>query len=395
MDFHFAPEEEAFRHELRSWLAANLPRDYDPEKFAWGMDVEERFRFQMIWHRKLHEGRWVGIHWPKEYGGRGATLIEQLIFHEELERVQAPRPANVLGLMMAGPVIMHWGTEEQKKRYLPKILSGEELWCEGLSEPGSGSDLASLQTRAVEDGDSFVVNGQKVWTSWAHRSQWCQLFVRTDPDAPKHKGMACLLVDMKSPGVTVRPLVQITGDAEFNEVFFTDVRVPKANLVGPKDQGWQVLVTTLMFERSGLGFDLPVDATLQQLVALARHLRIDGKPASADPAVRQKLAQFTIECKAIRYNVLRHLTRRLKGNPPGPEGSIGKLAGSEVGLKMAAFATELLGAHAPLLADSPHALEQGRWARVALGARALTIAGGTSEVQRNIVGERVLGLPKG
>ena len=395
MDFHFTPEEEAFRHELRSWLAANLPRDYDPEEFAWGMDVDERFRFQMTWHGKLHAGKWVGIHWPKEYGGRGATLIEQLIFHEELERAHAPRPANVLGLMMAGPVIMHWGTEEQKKRYLPKILSGEELWCEGLSEPGSGSDLASLQTRAVEDGDSFVVNGQKVWTSWAHRSQWCQLFVRTDPDAPKHKGMACLLVDMKSPGVTVRPLVQITGDAEFSEVFFTDVRVPKANLVGPKDQGWQVLVTTLMFERSGIGFDLPVDATLQQLIALTRHLEVDGKPASADSAVRQKLAQFTIECRAIRYNVLRHLTRRLKGNPPGPEGSIGKLAGSEVGLKMAAFATELLGAHASLLSDSPHALEQGKWARVALGARALTIAGGTSEVQRNIVGERVLGLPKG
>jgi alkylation response protein AidB-like acyl-CoA dehydrogenase len=395
MDFHFTPEEEAFRHELRSWLAANLPRDYDPEEFAWGMDVDERFRFQMTWHGKLHEGRWVGIHWPKEYGGRGATLIEQLIFHEELERVHAPRPANVLGLMMAGPVIMHWGTEEQKKRYLPKILSGEELWCEGLSEPGAGSDLASLQTRAVEDGDSFIVNGQKVWTSGAHRSQWCQLFVRTDPDAPKHKGMACLLVDMKSPGVTVRPLVQITGDADFNEVFFSDVRVPKANLVGPKDQGWQVLVTTLMFERSGIGFDLPVDATLQQLITLTRHIELDGRPASVDPAVRQKLAQFSIECKAIRYNVLRHLTRRLKGNPPGPEGSIGKLAGSEVGLKMAAFATELLGAHAPLLVDSPHALEQGKWARVALGARALTIAGGTSEVQRNIVGERVLGLPKG
>lgn len=395
MDFHFTPEEEAFRHELRSWLAANLPRDYDPEEFAWGLDVDERFRFQMTWHGKLHEGRWVGIHWPKEYGGRGATLIEQLIFHEELERVHAPRPANVLGLMMAGPVIMHWGTEEQKKRYLPKILSGEELWCEGLSEPGAGSDLASLQTRAVEDGDSFIVNGQKVWTSGAHRSQWCQLFVRTDPDAPKHKGMACLLVDMKSPGVTVRPLVQITGDADFNEVFFSDVRVPKANLVGLKDQGWQVLVTTLMFERSGIGFDLPVDATLQQLIALTRHIELDGRPASVDPAVRQKLAQFSIECKAIRYNVLRHLTRRLKGNPPGPEGSIGKLAGSEVGLKMAAFATELLGAHAPLLVDSPHALEQGKWARVALGARALTIAGGTSEVQRNIVGERVLGLPKG
>ncbi|MEW6301776.1 MAG: acyl-CoA dehydrogenase family protein, partial [Thermodesulfobacteriota bacterium] len=252
MDFHFTPQEEAFRRELRAWLEANLPAEYDPEKFAWDTDTDERFRFQLEWQKRLHAGGWVGVHWPKEYGGRGATLVEQLIFHEEVERVQAPPPANVLGLLMAGPVIMHWGTEEQKRRYLPKILSGEEIWCEGLSEPGAGSDLASLQTRAEEDGDAFVVNGQKVWTSWAHRARFCQLFVRTDPEAPKHKGMACLLVDMKTPGITVRPLVQMTGDAEFNEVFFEDVRVPKANLVGGKDQGWQVLVTTLMFERSGL-----------------------------------------------------------------------------------------------------------------------------------------------
>jgi len=395
MDFHFTSQEEAFRQELRSWLAANLPADYDPEKFAWEMDTEERFRFQMAWHRRMYQGGWVGVHWPKKYGGRGATLIEQLIFHEELERAHAPHPANVLGLIMAGPVIMHWGSEEQKKRYLPKILSGEELWCEGLSEPGSGSDLASLQTRAEEDGDSFVVNGQKVWTSWAHRAQFCQLFVRTNPDAPKHKGMACLLVDMKTPGVTVRPLVQISGDAEFSEVFFEDVRVPKANLIGAKGQGWEVLVTTLMFERSGIGLDLPMDNTLHQLVALTKQVQMNGKPASANPAVRQKLAQFAIECKAIRYNVFRHLTRRLKGSPPGPEGSIGKLAGSEVGLKMAAFATELLGPYAALSLGSPYALDQGKWARVALGVRALTIAGGTSEVQRNIVGERVLGLPKG
>jgi alkylation response protein AidB-like acyl-CoA dehydrogenase len=395
MDFQFTPQEETFRQELRSWLAHNLPADYDPDKFAWEMDAEERFRFHLAWHKRLHAGGWVGIHWPRAYGGRGATLIEQLIFHEELARARAPHPANVLGLIMAGPVIMHWGTEEQKTRYLPKILSGEELWCEGLSEPGAGSDLAALQTRAAEDGDYFVVSGQKVWTSWAHRARFCQLFVRTDPDAPKHKGMACLLVDMQTPGITVRPLVQITGDAEFSEVFFDNVRVPKANLLGARDQGWQVLVTTLMFERSGIGFDLPVDTTLQQLIALARRVQINGRPATADPAVRQKLAQFSTECKAIRYNVLRHLTRRLQGHPPGPEGSVGKLAGSEVGLKMAALATELLGAYAPLTGDSPHAPEQGRWARVALGARALTIAGGTSEVQRNIVGERVLGLPKG
>jgi len=395
MDFHFTPQEETFRQELRSWLAANLPMDYDPEQFQWEMNADERFRWQLAWHKKLHQGEWVGLHWPKEYGGRGATLIEQLIFHQELEQVRAPGPTNFLALMMAGPIIMHWGTEEQKHRYLPKILSAEEIWCEGLSEPNAGSDLASLQTRAVEDGDYFVVNGQKVWTSLAHRSQFCQLFVRTDPDAPKHKGMACLLVDMKTPGITVRPLVQITGDAEFNEVFFNDVRVPKANLLGGKDQGWQVLMTTLMFERSGIGLDMPVDHLLHDLLRLIRKIEVHGRPASEDSAVRQKLAQFAIECKAIRYNVFRHLTRRLKGHPPGPEGSIGKLAGSDVGLKMIAFATELLSTHGALALGSFGAIEQGQWARVALGARGLSIAGGTSEVQRNIVGERVLSLPKG
>ncbi|MCS6925614.1 MAG: acyl-CoA dehydrogenase family protein [Candidatus Binatia bacterium] len=395
MDFHFTPQEEAFRHELRTWLEANRPADYDPEKFAWEMDADERFRCQLEWQKRLYEGGWIGVHWPREYGGRGATLIEQLIFHEEMERVQAPPPANVLGLLMAGPVIMHWGTEEQKKRYLPRILSGEEIWCEGLSEPGAGSDLASLQTRAAEDGDVFVVNGQKVWTSWAHRAQFCQLFVRTNPEAPKHQGMACLIVDMRTPGITVRPLVQISGDAEFNEVFFENVRVPKANLIGGKDQGWQVLVTTLMFERSGIGLDLPVDSTFHQLCTLVRRVQLNGVPANQDAMVRQQIAQFAIECKAIRYNVLRHLTRRLKGNPPGPEGSIGKLAGSELGVRMAAFASQLLGPYGSLALGEPRAVERGKWARIALGARSLTIAGGTSEVQRNIIGERVLGLPKG
>lgn len=395
MDFHFTPEEESFRRELRAWLEANLPSDYDPEEFAWGMSADERFRFHMAWHKQMHEGGWVGVHWPKEYGGRGATLLEQLIFHQELERLHAPHPVNFLALVMAGPVIMHWGTEEQKRRYLPKILSAEEIWCEGLSEPGAGSDLASLQTHAVEEGDYFVINGQKVWTSGAHRARFCQLFVRTDPDAPKHKGVSCLIVDMTTPGVVVRPLVQINGDAEFNEVFFSDVRVPKENLIGPKDRGWEVLVTTLMFERSGIGLDMPVDETLHQLISLARQLDVNGRPATADAGVRQKLAQFATECRAIRYNVLRHLTRRLKGHPPGAEGSIGKLAGSELGIRMAAFASELLGSYAPLTAECPFSIERGKWARVALGARALTIAGGTSEVQRNVVGERVLGLPKG
>ena len=394
MDFNFSPEEEAFRQEVRTWLQHNLPTDFDPEKIE-AIDLEFRFDFQRAWQKKAHEGGWVGIHWPKEYGGRGASLMEMFIFNQELAKVRAPRYANMLGLIMSGPTLIHWGTEEQKKRYLPKILSGEEIWCEGLSEPNAGSDLASMQTRAIEDGDFFVVNGQKVWTSYAHRANFIQLFVRTDPDSPKHRGISCLIVDMKTSGITVRPLVQITGDAEFNEVFFEDVRVPKANLVGPKDEGWKVLVTTLMHERAGIGSELPVHRQLAELTRLCRTIEINGQPASKDPAVRQKLAQFAAESQAITYNMFRSFSKRLKGNPPGPEGSINKLFGSDLNMRIAQFATELLGPYAQVVHGSSYAVDHGRWPRAALWYRLLTIGGGTSEIQRGILGDRMLGLPKG
>ena len=394
MDFNFSPEEEAFRQEVRAWLQQNLPKDFDPEKIE-AIDPEARFDFQRAWQKKAHEGGWVGIHWPKEYGGRGASLMEMFIFNQELAKVRAPRYANMLGLIMSGPTLIHWGTEEQKKRYLPKILSGEEIWCEGLSEPNAGSDLASMQTRAVEDGDFFVVNGQKVWTSYAHRANYIQLFVRTDPDSPKHRGISCLIVDMKTPGITVRPLVQITGDAEFNEVFFEDVRVPKANLIGPKDEGWKVLVTTLMHERAGIGSELPVHRQLAELTRLCRTVEINGQPANKDPAVRQKLAQFAAESQAITYNMFRSFSKRLKGNPPGPEGSINKLFGSDLNMRIAQFATELLGPYAQIVYGSTYTIDHGRWPRAALWYRLLTIGGGTSEIQRGILGDRMLGLPKG
>lgn len=394
MDFNFSPEEEAFRQEVRTWLQQNLPTDFDPEKIE-AIDPEARFDFQRAWQKKAHAGGWVGIHWPKEYGGRGASLMEMFIFNQELGKVRAPRYANMLGLIMSGPTLIHWGTEEQKKRYLPRILSGEEIWCEGLSEPGAGSDLASMQTRAVEDGDFFVINGQKVWTSYAHRASFIQLFVRTDPDSPKHRGISCLIVDMKTPGITVRPLVQITGDAEFNEVFFEEVRVPKANLIGPKDEGWKVLVTTLMHERAGIGSDLPVHRHLKELVRLCQVFEINGQPASKDPAVRQKLAQFAAESQALTYNMFRSFSKRLKGNPPGPEGSINKLFGSDLNMRIAQFATELLGPYAQVVHGSSQAIDHGRWPRAALWSRLLTIGGGTSEIQRGILGDRMLGLPKG
>lgn len=394
MDFDYTPQEEAFRQELRSWLETNLPKDYDPDTFE-QLDHDERFQIQLAWQKQLHAANLVGIHWPKEYGGRGATVIEQAIYQQEMARVRAPGVANMLGVNIVGPTIIHWGTEEQKKRYIPKILSGDEIWCQGYSEPSSGSDFASLQTRAVEEGDYFIINGQKVWTSYAHKAHRCILVVRTDPNAPKHKGLSYLLVDMKTPGITVRPLVQITGDAEFNEVFFEDVRVPKANLVGEKNQGWQVAVTTLMFERVNFSIVYQLEPLLQQLGELAGRLRLNGHTAAEDPAVRQKIAQFYVEAQAIKYNGFRQLTKQLRGEPPGPEGSIGKLAASELNLRIAHFATELLGPFSQIVLGEGKGLAHGVWSRRALATRLYTIAGGTSEVMRNIIGDRVLGLPKG
>jgi alkylation response protein AidB-like acyl-CoA dehydrogenase len=394
VDFNYTPQEGAFRQELRSWLEANLPKDYDPDAFE-TQDAEERWQVQLAWQKQLHNGGWVGVSWPKEYGGRGATLIEQAIYQQEIARARAPGIANSLGVSIVGPTLIHWGTEEQKKRYVPRILSAEEIWCQGYSEPGSGSDFASLQTRGVEEGDYFVINGQKVWTSYAHKADWCILVVRTNPEVPKHKGLSYLLVDMKTPGITVRPLVQITGDAEFNEVFFEDVKVPKQSLVGEQNQGWQVAVTTLMFERANFALSGRLAPQLEQLLDLTKRVKINGGTAAEDPAVRQKIAQFAIEVEALRYSDYRQLTRRLRGNPPGPEGSMGKLFGSELNLRMVNFALELLGPYSQLGSDSSCSIDGGRWARRALSARALTIAGGTSEIMRNIIGDRVLGLPKG
>jgi alkylation response protein AidB-like acyl-CoA dehydrogenase len=394
MDFHFSPHEEAVRQELRTWLAANMPPAYASDAFE-ERSAEDRFEIQLAWQKQLHQGNWVGIHWPQEYGGRGATILEQVIYSEEMARVHAPGIANMLGVMLVGPTLIHWGTEDQKKRFIPKILSAEEIWCQGYSEPGSGSDLASLQTRAVEDGDFFVINGQKVWTSFAHRADWCILLVRTDPTAPKHHGITYLLVNMKTPGITVRPLVQVTGDAEFNEVFFEDVRVPKTNIVGEQNRGWQVAVTTLMFERANIGMGFQLEPVMRQLIDLSKRVSYNGTPAWEDEAVRQRLMQLLIEVHALKYNGYRQLTRQLRGAPPGPEGSLAKLAGSEVNLRIAQFAMELLGPYSQLALGSPYALDSGKWSRRALAARLMTIAGGTSEIQRGIIGERVLGLPKG
>jgi alkylation response protein AidB-like acyl-CoA dehydrogenase len=316
-----------------------------------------------------------------------------VIYDEECFRARAPVLPGYSGIGMAGPTLIEWGTEEQRRRFLPRILAADDIWCQGFSEPGAGSDLASLRTRAVDQGDHFVVNGQKVWTSGAQFADWIYLLVRTDADAPRHRGISFLLVDMKTPGITVRPLVLMNGHQHFNEVFFVDVPVPKANLVGPLNQGWKVAMTTLMYERKG-GGGRGHDAQIQRLGALARQLRSGAASAWDDPLVRQRFAQLVIEATALRYTRLRNLTRQLRGEPPGPEGSILKLFGSELGVRVADFAGELLGPHVLVNRPTDGVPDAPRWYNRVVSARQYTIAGGTSEIQRNIIGERVLGLPK-
>jgi len=394
MDFNYTLEQEAYRTKVRQWLEANQPPPLTAEE---RQNISEDLLWERNkrWHKRLYEGGWIGLSWPPEYGGRGASFVEQLIFQQELARLNLPMGINLLGIIMTGPALMQWGTEAQRQRYLRPIITAGEIWCEGMSEPGAGSDLASMQTRAEVQGDSFLVNGQKVWTTHAHRSDFCQLFVLTEPAAPKHRGLSALLVDMRSPGVTVKPLRQMTGDAEFNEIFFEDVRVPKENLLGPLNQGWQVLVSTLMHERFGISETIGgSEVILGQLVELAKLAETDGQIAARDDEIRQQLAQFAIELTAKKYNGLRTLTRRLKGQLPGAESSIGKLLSTELSQRMTKFAARLLGSYATLERHSAFA-PAGDWMRRTLSVEALTIAGGTSAVQKNMIGERILRLPKG
>src|SRR6185369_9044376 len=302
-----------------------------------------------------------GIHWPTAYGGRGATVTEQTIYRQEMVRARMPEVANLMGIRIAGPTLIHWGTEEQKRRYIPAILSGEEIWCQGYSEPGAGSDIAALQTRAVADGDHFVINGQKVWTSYAQYARYCLLLARTDPTAPKHKGISCFIVDMQTPGITVRPLRQINGDTEFNEVFFDNVRVPKANLIGEKNQGWQVALTTLMFERVTFDVLSPVEAVIEQLIAVVK-VGIPGALAvHVDTSVRQQVARFYTELQAIKYSSLRQLTRQLQGNPPGPESSLVKLAASELNQRVVLFATAVFGLTSQVVSQGTKGIDGSYW----------------------------------
>jgi alkylation response protein AidB-like acyl-CoA dehydrogenase len=391
MNFDFTPEQEAFRKEVRAWLEANLPDDLRGRAFAASRADREEVDRLRAWQRRMYEAGYVGLDWPREFGGRGATLVEQVILFQEMARAECPQFVNRGGLSMLGPTLMKYGTPAQQRRFLPRILTAEDLWCQGFSEPNAGSDLANLQTRAVRQGDHYVVNGQKVWTSMAHVADWCFLLVRTDPEAPKHKGISFLLVDMRTPGITVRPLRQMTGEAEFNEVFFDQVRVPVENLVGRENEGWAVAITTLAWERDLLTFirQISLRNALQRLVRLVRE-----RGRGADPIVRQKLAALWIGEQALQLNAYRSLTRILRGGEPGPEGSTSKLFWSQLDQDLAQLATEVLGPASQIKAGSPWAPDEGQWEFYALLAQASGIRAGTSEILRNILGERVLGLPK-
>jgi alkylation response protein AidB-like acyl-CoA dehydrogenase len=377
MDLTFSESELAFRDELRAWFAANQPAD-EPVG-----DEDAHYHWRADFQRRLADDGWAAVQWPVQYGGRGATLMQSAIFFEELGRSGAPLPANVLGLLLAGPTIMTWGTEEQKERYLNPILTAEEIWCQGFSEPDAGSDLAAVKTRAVRDGEDWVVTGQKVWTSAAQYSKWCMLVARTDPDAAKHKGLSYFLMDMDQDAVEVRPLRQITGQSEFNELFIDGARIPHENLLGGEGNGWKVALTTLMNERAGLGFFLQVQMRqlLDQLIAVA-----GDRGLLDDPIVADRLGELHLKTEVLRLTAYRGLTAIEKYGQPGPEGSLTKWMWSQTNQELTQLAADLLG---------PEALTVGNpWAYELLRARGNSIEGGTTEVLKNIVAERVLGLPK-
>ncbi|HEY7960313.1 MAG TPA: acyl-CoA dehydrogenase family protein [Solirubrobacteraceae bacterium] len=378
MDLTFNARERAFREELRGWLAANPP---DPEPVDGGEDAH--FAWRRDWQRRLYDAGWAAPGWPAEYGGRGATLTESAIYFEEIGRARVPMAANVLGLLLGGPTLMVWGTDAQKERHLAPILSAEEIWCQGFSEPDAGSDLASLKTRAVQDGEEWVITGQKVWTSGAQYSKWCMLVARTDGDAAKHKGLTYFLMDMEQDGVQVRPLRQITGEAEFNELFIDGARVAQENVVGGVGNGWKVALTTLMNERAGLGFALQIRLRqlLDDLIALAAERGLLDDALYADA-----LAELHVRCESLRLLAWKGLTDVERYGQPGPEGSLVKWLWSDTNQRLTQLAAEVIG---------PQALTAGTaWSYELLRARGNTIEGGTTEVLKNIVAERVLGLPR-
>jgi alkylation response protein AidB-like acyl-CoA dehydrogenase len=391
VDFRFSNEQQSFRGEVRGFLESELPADWVGADNA--ID-EDAFEFGRSFLKTLAPRRWIAPAWPQEYGGLGLGLWEQVVFNEEMAYKRAP-VLNTAAVGYLGPTIMMYGSDEQKRQHLPGITSGEVIWCQGYSEPGSGSDLASLQTRAVQDGDDFVINGQKIWTSQAHYADWIFLLARTDPEAPKHRGISYFLVDMKSPGISVRPLISLANQHGFNEVFFDNVRVPRSGLLGELNRGWYMATTTLDFERSSVATSAGSRRTLEELTAYARETTSNGGVLLDRPAVRHALAELWVELNIARFLSYRVVSLQARGLVPNYEASIVKVFNSEYNQRLARSGIQMLGLHGQLQPDSPHARLRGRFERSYLTSVGSTIAAGTSEIQRNIIATRGLGLPRG
>ncbi len=396
MDFKLTTQEETFRQEFKTWLQQALPHDWDPFNQPTFSDPVKIRNVYRTFQKKLFSAGYAGMHYDKAYGGQGRSLMESVIVSQELgQACFAIILPGVITHGMALPLIYYCGTEAQKKQFIPKILDGSHLWCQGFSEPDAGSDVANIATMALRDGDSYVVNGQKVWTSIAHFADYCLLVVRTDPESRKHKGLSYLLVDMSLAGINPRPMTQITGEAEFNEVFFDDVRVPVESLIGEEGQGWQMAITTLMFERAmgDVVISAAYETNVAKLIRMAAETKNAGQPVIKDPVYRQQIAQSYIEIMALKYHGLRNFSSHIKSGIPGPEGSIGKLLWSEPNQRITEAAIDMQGP-AGQVAGGPWSVQNGSWQYAFLRSKGNTIEAGTSEIQRNIIGERVLGLPK-
>ena len=394
MDLNLSPSEEAFRQEFAGWLRTNLPDGVRASRLLTLSD-DEAFATRRSWARKLGEAGWLGLSWPKEYGGRGASAMEQVIYLRELRAHDAPGPIDMLGLDMVGPTLIDTGADEQKRKFLPPMIRGEVMWCQGFSEPNAGSDLASLQTRADRDGDEWVLNGQKIWNSEGHHADWCTILARTDHDAPKHKGITFFLVDMKTPGISLRPIRQITGDADFNELFLDNVRVPSENILGEVNGGWLVANRFLAYERGVITMSMLMGFQQQwdELRDYARRTRRNGALLVDDPRVRERLAETYTNIELMRLANLRYITHYMRGAPPGAETSIMKLHWASAEQSLTDLSMSLAGPES--LAMEGSAVAVSDWNRKYLFSRAVTIYGGTQDIQRNIIADRIFGLPRG
>jgi alkylation response protein AidB-like acyl-CoA dehydrogenase len=393
-------EEARFRSEVRTWLAANAPADPGfilPQSML-AVATRAQFDFLRAWQRRVYDAGYVGAEWPRECGGHGRPAGTQRIIDQEMARAGVPFMLNAIGLSWAGPTILRFGTEAQKRRFIPPLLRGDEIWCQGFSEPEAGSDLASLRTRARRDGDDYVIDGHKVWTTLAHFADYMILLARTDPDAAKHAGISYFLAPIRVPGVTVQPLIKMTGEGGFNQVLFSEVRIPRDVLLGQEGQGWEIAVTTLSFERGAsegsAGSSAGVVDAVGSVIAMARGLARDGRPVLDDPVVRDRLAAFAIEEYGIRHSATRSRIPGLVQDRPLALPLMRKLVSSEFSQRLSDFACELQGYAGALWVEDPAAIDNAEWQRTFLNSFGVTIGGGTSEILRNILGERVLGLPK-